>query len=465
MSNQVIFLGPSLDRLDNNKLSRARPIRHSSARPFSPYTDSSTGRSSRKRPRLQEKSTLVDETQLDLSPLTKTTTPQQSRATFSKVKSITSSDSARSDSRRKENAVQHDKQGHQDIPNENVLPPIRASDEDVINKEPISAIPSLLKQDKLRLGPARVVGMRRTNVGKPPLLKALEQRPVPTASDKSKAESLIRPGPRPLSDAGNRSRMSQEDSLGGFTTIESIPPPPTHAFSLSSITSISTLLSSPNCFLSSYQGGSQHEAACKFNLLALVVRVSGLEDAPDWKAEAGRRMDRCELVVKDGSDCSIKVILEKDCATVWASPKEYSSVDSDLYNINSLAGDSQLSETYSDRYASSLEALDDSTSASRSTIERQKNNRLFPLCPGDVISLSRLILSRPRSCKQQGRPSSFAHAIASPIYACQVEICWRSRVQSEEDKRRNFDKSLTTFDARCKAIYRLAQMWSPSMSP
>ncbi|UZJ56890.1 hypothetical protein CBS101457_006210 [Exobasidium rhododendri] len=332
------------------------------------------------------------------------------------------------------------------------------------------------KKEHLRLGPARVVGLRRMAADSSPLLKAFV-RPTARAAEVVPASTEAAPTSVSTSfSRGSEVRSVDENSMGA-TTVESIPPPPTHEFSLSHLTSIADLLSSPNRFLSSHHGGNQFESALKFNVLALVMRVGGLEDAPDWKAGGGKRMDRCEVVVKDASECALKVVLEGDCATQWATPREGGATlnDEESHSTESSANDQgQHSDISSEAYCNSLEASisalqDDNTSASRTTIERQRDQRLLPLRPGDVVVLFRLCLVRPKEQKQwRGLPSSrtgdpnavSTHAIASPSAYARLEICWRNAVYEGRDERRNFDKCLTLFDARCKAIYRLAQAWT-----
>lgn len=335
---------------------------------------------------------------------------------------------------------------------------------------------SASKSGRLQLGPARVVGMRRIAFSKPLLLQFLE-RPRSRREGHRKDSSSSRLTPPPA--AGSESRRAEEVSRGA-TTIESIPPPPTHAFVLAQITSISTLLSTPESYLSTFHGGSHFESAPKFNVLALVMRMSCVEDVPDWKAGGGRRMDRCNIVVKDASGCALKVVLEGDCATRWAMPREDTVLDANQLSISDMSsGQATLSDASSERYSNSLEAsvsaLHDhrSTSASRTTIERQRDDRLLPLRPGDVAVFSRLYLVRPRPLRR-GRTSSSpsarmreakatsTHAIASPTSGAVLELCWRNSIERSGDQRRNFDQCLTGFDARCKAIYRLAQAWSTS---
>lgn len=314
------------------------------------------------------------------------------------------------------------------------------------------------KSQRLRLGPARAVGLRRIRAlpDRSPLLNEGASPSVNGASDKLRNP---RPGPRPLSARGS---TRDDTSLGGQTTVESIPPPPIHLFSLSKITPIVSILRSPDTYLSSYHGGNL-ESARKFNILALILRVGGMETCADWKAGAGKMMDRCEVVVKDLSGCSIKVVLEGECAAKWARFEPSPACD------KSDTGTSMESTDASLLGASINEGQDMSTGlASRSTIEIQRMNQLYPLRPGDVVVMSSLLLSRPR-IKRMGKryiPSSdnkdstSIHAVASPASEAQLELCWRSDVRKGQDARRNFDQSLTAFDARCKAIHRLAQLWS-----
>lgn len=346
----------------------------------------------------------------------------------------------------------------------------------------------ICKEERLRLGPARAVGMRRLAADEPPLLKALKRPRISLEDQKGEAEANDKRASKRISLLasplpGEDWRKSFDESVTGVTTADSIPPPPTHDFSLSLITSISTLVSSPNHFLSTHHGGNQFETSLKFNILALVTRMGGLEDVPDWKAGGGKRMDRCELTVKDASECALKIILEGDCATRWATP---SDEDASLESEGPKSHDSSMdnrdeqsnvsSEWHSNSLEASISALqDETTSASRTTIERQRDDRLLPLRTGDVIVLSRLFLVRPR--QQQRYPSSSSssssskfveskvtssYAIASSTSNACLEICWRNDIQNNRDRRRNFDKCLTSFDARCKAIYRLAQSWAAS---
>jgi len=335
---------------------------------------------------------------------------------------------------------------------------------------------AIKKRDLLRLGPARVVGMRRVAADKPPLLKEIERpRAVGEAEGSNENKNSVCCSHSVSSRTSDtRKRPLDEDSMGAIT-VESIPPPPTHDFSLSHVTSISNLLSSPNQFLSTHHGGDRFESALKFNLLALVMRIGGIEDAPDWKAGGGKRMDRCEMIIKDASECAIKIVLEGDCATRWAAPREEEG-GRGTESLESVIDQSHHSDGSSDKYCNSLEASisafqDASTSASRTTIERQKDDRLLPLRPGDVIVLSRLYLVRLKQLRHRSSSSRYSddskaaastHAIASSSSNAQVELCWRNSIHHERDQRRNFDKCLVAFDARCKAIYRLAQAWTAS---
>lgn len=500
-TNQIIFLGPSLATLESSKAIRAKPVYRSSLVPLS---QQSAGQKTivyrseetllpGKRGRTFQHPSSRDATELDSPPLKRPRRTPENRATHGEVTlldAMTEPGMTRPDSiiAGHDTSSDHDKDNSQHLSctlrerSDAEADYRQCDDDDLVQVDSDSrsiiettgpVVQPISKAERLRLGPARVVGMTRKVHKKAPLLKAMERPRLLAAEREIRERDFILPVSEHTFEVGSINLQAASQSLlGGATTVESIPPPPTHAFSLSHLTPISRLLSSPNSFLSSYQGGNQQEgAAVKFNILALVTRVGGLEDAPDWKKGAGKRMDRCEIVVKDASECQIKVVLESDCATNWATPRDDEPSFGQVYTMDGNADESQSSsDVYSNSHDTSLLAAQDdcTTTASRTTIEGQRNDRMLPLRPGDVVVLSRLYLFRPRLSK--ARPSFRSndtkalstHAIASPSSGATLELCWRSSIQRSFDQRRNFDKCLTAFDARCRAIFHLAQSWTAS---
>ena len=115
-----------------------------------------------------------------------------------------------------------------------------------------------------------------------------------------------------------------------------------------------------------------------------------------------------------------------------------------------------------------------------SAMHEEKMQAMLPIKAGDVVALSNLRLVRSRLRRtpsaltwrgaRRTAPysrSSSAHAnadidvfaVASPSDGASLELCWRNSVSCASDLDRNFDSDLVTFNARCRAIHRLAMTW------
>lgn len=347
-------------------------------------------------------------------------------------------------------------------------------------RKPQTAQAILTRQNKLSLGQARRVGISKTERGKqqihrPPILRLLEE--------KRKAQDAE--GPMEESDAdedddANRSRQStrQTTSFGlsaaadTLASFDSIPPPPVHSFALSSLTKLANLLSSPDHYLSHLQGGQQVGDVRHFNILVLLRRVGGIELVKNWKADKGSMIERCEVVVQDGDELTLRVVLEGDCARQWAGmPTAHSESYISLY-AEPLSDKTNLDLGEGQSTLHSLDRSVTDTSFNTSTNVKRTDAQLLPVQAGDVVVLNNLRLTKsddkkrskawpaPPNARFSGATANTGvYAIASQGLRSSLELCWRSEPVRVQDTIMNFDPALTAFDARCRAIIELAQTW------
>lgn len=372
-----------------------------------------------------------------------------------------------------------------------------------ISRESGRASPVPKNADSAQMGPARPVGISRKGApSRPPFLKTLKKQRLARSqiqtswldqAQSSEASSSIK-------DASANASRDRSFSMLASTTVESIAPPPPHGFLLANMTSIAQVLATPRNWLSEAQGGQNGHRVLRFSVLVLVVRIGPLDKVKDWKAGGDRTLDRCEVVVKDESGCVLRVKLEGTCATDWAGhkPCEESHSKSAMYEwqqhqsgrqsigrrehslLDRTNSESMLTGAdiggFNARETSETESMMCDTTA----LFQRRANAMLPLKAGDVVALQslRLVRSRPRravsgwdaagrrraslnplSLRAQETNGGDVYAIASPSENSALELCWRNQISDVCDADRNFDPDLVAFNARCRAIYRLAAQW------
>lgn len=264
-----------------------------------------------------------------------------------------------------------------------------------------------------------------------------------------------------------------------FLAGESILPPPTLHFTLSSITPLSRILAHPAQYLSSPNLLSARNtpggASTKVNLLVVikdigeVMRVRNKFHAPQPPptrsevrgvssafAAALReervgdgKTERLELIVLEGTMSPTKRLRETDSGA-WEAVEEVASKH--LFKVV-LWG------------ALARQCTSDSTDEPNAV----------GLRPGDVIHLQNISLSRasttpyspvkrPRlgtGFPRGGREEKVVLVgQANPSQGSKVELCYRSHVVTRQDGEGNFDKDIAAFDLRRRRLLELSRVWS-----
>ncbi|KAF6767272.1 hypothetical protein PSEUBRA_003657 [Kalmanozyma brasiliensis GHG001] len=330
----------------------------------------------------------------------------------------------------------------------------------------------------------------------PTAVAARPAAPIPHAPTRLAEPSLHKLPTMNATSASHDSLAFREDSLSSLAQ-QSILPPPTLHFALSTITPVSRILANPSHYLPPTSGGSRARfgevggVSSRVNLLVVVKEVGEASRVrskfavepppPAAKSFTGRgelrggsrafteaashtsvvgdgRTERVQLLVMDGSMSTVPRLVDSESAE-WKLVDEIA--ERCLFQVvlwGSLARDW--------------------TTPNPSTSSPDAHTTFTPtqLRPGDVVSLTNLSLSRlapsspikkpPRRLgpglppPEPSRLTLVAHASAAN--GANVELCYRSQVLTTEDAGRNFDADLAAFDLRSRRVLELGRLWTAS---
>lgn len=281
--------------------------------------------------------------------------------------------------------------------------------------------------------------------------------------------------------ADRRSEASGSSSIN-TTGMESIPPPPTLHFDPHRVTPIASILQHPHALLSARNGGPTEQSSAKrINLLALVREVAPLEEVGTKVYKHGRVVEgavnmtyRSSLLLMDGCGSLLKVSIWGECAQQWTGD---APDDDDGDDDDTDAGTQSQSQEPSGLVDIATQDVTTFSALMRPNAmdRRGRARKVCPsLRPGDVISLESIIISlRPSSSggdastsripfRRGGPPAQMeVQGSASTRTNSRAELCWRwNTVNARERRKYTFDPVLSTFDRRCKAVWRCAQRWN-----
>ncbi|KAK0531252.1 hypothetical protein OC835_003743 [Tilletia horrida] len=299
-----------------------------------------------------------------------------------------------------------------------------------------------------------------------------------------------------------RSATTAEEGL-------SLAPPPSFHFALNRITPIADILAHPERFAEDPDGPA-FAPRPRLNLLVLVREVGPLEQyEPKNKGKAAVTTTarggpsrwlspalgyRSHLVVCDRDGSMLKISLWDRCARTWAEEEEEqdgTAAGGDVSRSRTARKDKDarmdgsLSRRDDPDASGSLSkslTVDDSASGSASMLNEPPPRALRP---GDVIYLTKLILSRPKdstvadkSHKSGGggnastslrRFISSASIQVSTTSESDVQLCFRSDVRARRDEAYAYIgpdrvvgselRFLAEFDAHCRAVWQLVRRW------
>ncbi|CAO1616727.1 unnamed protein product [Sympodiomycopsis kandeliae] len=281
---------------------------------------------------------------------------------------------------------------------------------------------------------------------------------------------------------GSLESNTDASTLNG-TGAESIPPPPTLFFDPHHVTTISSILEKPTAYLSARNGGFKDQnSAPRINLLAMIREVGPLEEVGTKVYKHGKVVEgainmtyRSDLILMDCTGCLLKVSLWGECAQQLAGSEDCEESDEDVLSqeYNGILASQPGNTTSRTGDLTTFSVLMRPGGAERRGREKKKCPSLRP---GDVISLESIIISLRRNNSGANTSHSMSTSrIGVPGGAMQIqgsassrtqsraELCWRWDTRNASEKRKyTFDPILSTFDRRCKDVWKCAQRWKPS---